>query len=150
MQVSVRKAGARDLESLLPLLRELDTAGDAGLTPEQGASILERMASYPNYAVYVAEDPDHRIVGCFALLVMDNLAHGGAPSAIIEDVVVDRDLRGRGIGRAMMGHAMSLAARAGCYKLVLSSNRSRTDAHDFYRSLGFTEHGVSFAVQLAR
>ena len=47
------------------------------------------------------------IVGSFALLIMDNLGHLGAPSAIVEDVVVDPALHGCGIGRQMMEFALT-------------------------------------------
>jgi GNAT superfamily N-acetyltransferase len=87
-------------------------------------------------------------VGTFALLIMDNLAHLGAPSAIVEDVCVDDQHRGRGIGRAMMTFAVEHARARGCYKLALSSNSARPDAHAFYRALGFQQHGLSFVVPL--
>ena len=84
----------------------------------------------------------------FALLIMDNLANGGMPSGIVEDVAVRRDLQGRGIGKAMMAFAMSECKRSGCYKMMLSSNEIRTDAHKFYESLGFVRHGYGFRVEL--
>ena len=37
--------------------------------------------------------------------------------------------------------------RAGCYKLALSSNLKRADAHRFYDSLGFERHGFSFVTR---
>ena len=64
------------------------------------------------------------MVGTFALLVMHNLGHLGAPSAIVEDVVVDPALprpRHRPGDDAL--RASSAAERSGCYKLVLSSER---------------------------
>jgi GNAT superfamily N-acetyltransferase len=47
----------------------------------------------------------------------------------------------------MMAHALSEARSAGCYKLALSSNRKRTQAHAFYESLGFVQHGLSFVIE---
>jgi GNAT superfamily N-acetyltransferase len=85
-------------------------------------------------------------VGTFALLVMDNLAHLGARSAVVEDVVVDAAHRGEGIGRAMMTHAVSVCREKGCYKMALSSNLKRERAHAFYDALGFERHGYSFRV----
>ena len=79
---------------------------------------------------------------------MDNLGHLGAPSAIVEDVVVDPAQHGHGIGRAMMRFAIERAQQAGCYKLVLSSNAARERAHAFYESLGFERHGYSFRIAL--
>jgi GNAT superfamily N-acetyltransferase len=65
-------------------------------------------------------------------------------------VAVDAGFRGRGIGRQMMQAAMDRAAAAGCYKLALSSNMKREEAHRFYRNLDFQQHGVSFSVPLTR
>jgi GNAT superfamily N-acetyltransferase len=118
------------------------------LSVEAAVPILRRMATYPEYAVHVALAPDGETVGTFALLVMDNLAHMGASSAIVEDVCVDHRRRGRGIGRALLCFAMDFARERGCYKLVLSSNVAREGAHAFYRALGFEQHGVSFHVRL--
>jgi len=148
MICTIRKAGEPDILPLLQLMAQLDTAGESPLSIAEGTRLLQKIATYPNYAIYLAEDQEGRIVGSFALLVMDNLAHRGAPSAVVEDVCVDESARGHGIGRAMMSFAMELAKQTGCYKLVLSSNGARTRAHEFYRSLGFSEHGVSFHVEL--
>jgi GNAT superfamily N-acetyltransferase len=79
---------------------------------------------------------------------MENLAHMGAPSALVENVVVDERCRSQGIGAAMMHFAMDEARRAGCYKLALSSNLVRERAHAFYDRLGFERHGYSFRVML--
>ena len=148
MDVAIRKAEEGDIEGVLRLVAQLDDAAAPLLTVDEGMRVLRKMATYPNYAVYVAEAGGGAIVGTFAFLVMDNLAHHGAPSAVIEDLCVDGSLRGQGIGRAMMLFAMELARRVGCYKLVLSSNKARTGAHRFYRSLGFVEHGLSFHFDL--
>lgn len=61
--------------------------------------IWARMASYPNYKLYVAVQ-GAQVVGTFALLVMDNLGHLGAPSAVVEDVAVDPAIQGQGRGKA--------------------------------------------------
>jgi GNAT superfamily N-acetyltransferase len=117
------------------------------LSVEAAVQLFRRIARYPDYHVFVAMD-GAALVGTFALLIMDNLAHVGAPSAVVEDVCVDEAHRRRGLGRAMMEFAMKSAAERGCYKLTLSSNIARASAHDFYRSLGFEQHGLSFRVSL--
>jgi len=89
-----------------------------------------------------------QIVGTFLLLIMDGLAHRGKPSGIVEDVVVDEQWRGKGIGKLMMQFAMDHCKRIGCSKLTLSSSMQRTAAHQFYESLGFQKHGYSFRVKL--
>jgi GNAT superfamily N-acetyltransferase len=79
---------------------------------------------------------------------MDNLGHGGTPSAVVEDVAVSPAWQGQGIGKRMMHFALAQARTAGCYKMALSSNLRRTSAHAFYESLGFRKHGYSFVMEL--
>lgn len=67
----------------------------------------------------------------------------------MEDVAVLNDLQGKGIGKLMMKFAMEKCKEAGCYKLVLSSNVKRIEAHAFYESLDFEKHGFSFKVKFA-
>jgi GNAT superfamily N-acetyltransferase len=140
----IRKAAERDLPAVVELYR---TFGDAKvLSPAAAARIFRRMRRYPDFTLYVSVD-EGRIVGTFALLIMDNLAHMGARSAVVEDVAVEPSLQGRGIGRAMMEFARRRARAAGCYKLALSSALKRKAAHRFYEALGFSRHGYSFLVQ---
>ena len=146
MDLEIRKAV--EVPAVLRLYAQPGMDNGRVLTVEAAAQILRRMATYPEYAVYVAKGNDGSVVGTFALLVMDNLAHMGTPSAVVEDVCVDERLHGQGIGRAMMRFAMEFARQNGCYKLALSSNAARERAHAFYRSLGFEQHGLSFHVLL--
>ena len=146
--LTIRPAAAADLERVLALYAQPQF--DAGnVLPLQTAQRLwERFGDYPDYTLYVAERAGD-IVGSFALLVMHNLGHLGAPSAIVEDVVVAPTSQGQGIGKAMMQFALDRCREKGCYKLVLSSNAKREDAHAFYESLGFERHGFSFRVDVA-
>jgi GNAT superfamily N-acetyltransferase len=140
--VDIRPARREDLAAILALYADLETDGQV-LDLPAAESILERMQQYPNYTVYVAV-VEGQIVGSFELLIMDNLAHVGAPSGIVEDVVVHPKWRGRGIGKQMMSFALEQCRQAGCYKLALSSNLKREAAHKFYAALGFQKHGYSF------
>ena len=148
MKLEIRAATETDLPSILRLYVEVEDDGRV-LPIEQARSIFARMRSYPDYVVYVAM-LGGSIVGTFALLIMDNLAHMGAPSGVLEDVVVQRDWRGKGVGKQMVRFAMDHCRERGCYKLALSSNINREAAHRFYDSLGFQRHGHSFVVRLSQ
>lgn len=142
-----RPALASDLPEVLRLYAQPDIDDGDILPLEDATRIWERMATYPDYKLYVAAQGT-QVVGTFALLIMDNLGHLGAPSALVEDVAVDPAVQGQGIGKAMMRHAMALAAESGCYKLALSSNLRREKAHAFYDALDFERHGFSFRMAL--
>jgi GNAT superfamily N-acetyltransferase len=145
----IRQATEGDLPAILRLYAQPTMDDGQVLALPAAVAIFRRMSSYPSYALYLAEEDARTAVGTFALLIVDNLAHGGAPSALVEDVCVDENRHRQGIGRAMMTRAMELARAHGCYKLVLSSNLARPAAHQFYQSLGFRQHGVSFHLDLA-
>lgn len=145
-EVVIRAATERDLPAVLALYAQPDLDDGNVLRADQAGAIFARFARYPNYTLYVAEEAQ-QVIGTFALLIMDNLAHRGTPSGVVEDVVVSAAHRGRGIGGAMMRFAMARCALHGCYKMALSSNLKRTAAHAFYDSLGFERHGFSFVVK---
>lgn len=142
---NVRQATKSDLLDVLRLYAQSDLDDGKVLSLPDAEQIYERMARCPSYNIYVAT-VGARVVGTYALLIMDNLGHMGAPSAIIEDVAVDPAQQGQGIGKAMMRHALQVATDHGCYKAVLSSNLKRERAHAFYESLGFARHGYSFRI----
>ena len=146
MTINVRKANREDLKDILQIYAEPDIDNGRILDIRSAESVLDKMQLYPNYSLYVAT-VDKQIVGSFAMLIMDNLAHMGAPSAIVEDVVVHSKWRGQGIGRLMIRYAMEKAREEKCYKLSLSCNINRDRAHRFYESLGFEKHGYSFLVK---
>eukprot|EP01137_Pigoraptor_chileana_P030200 Opistho-2@16459 len=146
MNIQIRQAIKEDLPQILNLYADVLDKGEV-LSLEQAETLFSKMTTYPNYKVYVAET-ESTIIGTFALLIMDNLAHLGTPSAVVEDVVVADNYQGKGIGKTMMIFAMEKCKEAGCYKLVLSSNLKRTEAHAFYESLAFEKHGFSFRADL--
>ena len=146
MNLLIREAGEVDLAGVLHLYAQPGLDNGEVLDENDARAVYRRFGRYPNYRLFVAE-LDGAIAGTFALLIMDNLAHRGAPSGVVEDVVVLAEHQGGGIGRRMMEHARSLCREAGCYKMALSSNLKREPAHAFYRSLGFEQHGYSFRVQ---
>lgn len=145
--VLIRPAEEEDLEAVLTLYAQPDLDDGAVLTREQAVEVFAKMRSYPDYKIYVAEFGGV-IIGTFALLIMDNLGHLGAPSGVIEDVAVDPKWQGQGIGTKMMQFALEVGRYRGCYKVALSSNLKREKAHHFYEKAGFTKHGYSFVVDI--
>ena len=144
--VQVREADERDLPGVLRIYAQPGLDEGDVFTEAEARAHYARLRSYPSYRLFVAVS-EGEIVGTFALLIMDNLAHKGAPSAVVEDVAVLPDRQGLGIGKAMMAFALERCREAGCYKMALSSNLKRGPAHAFYDALGFERHGYSFAIR---
>lgn len=147
MPITIREAMESDLPLILPLYAQLGMDDGRVLTVEQARTIFRRLRRYPDYKLFVAAGAGE-ILGVFAMLIMENLGHRGAPSALVEDVVVRADRRRRGVGREMMRFAMNRAGEKGCYKIALFSHENRVEAHQFCENLGFQRHGYSFLVEL--
>jgi ribosomal protein S18 acetylase RimI-like enzyme len=57
--------------------------------------------------------------------------------SIVEDVIVDENMRRRGIAEALMLRAIDLAREAGASGVSLTSNPKREAANKLYQSMGF-------------
>ena len=142
-QVEIRDACEDDLGGVLRVLAESGIDGGKSFTLGEAKEQFARLRQQSGFRLLVAI-ADGEIVGTYSLLIMEKLGKRGTPAGVVEDVAVIPSRQGQGIGRAMMEHARDACRQAGCYKLALSSNLRREDAHRFYDSLGFERHGFSF------
>ncbi|HWU31789.1 MAG TPA: GNAT family N-acetyltransferase [Marmoricola sp.] len=136
MAISVREAKSQDLEALLGLYRSLHPA-DPVLAPGVAERTYRQMLSMPLLTIYVLED-EMNVVATATLTVIPNLTRGAAPYALIENVVVAEERRGRGVGKQLMSGVLAAAWRAGCYKATLTTGSSDPAVHGFYESAGFS------------
>lgn len=136
----IREATAADVPKILELYRQLalNPAEREALqaNPEHGEKAFREMAALEGYHLLVAE-LDGQVVGTTVLAVLPGLAHGISHWGVVEFMVVDEAHRSRGIGRALIDRATEIAQAAGCYKIMLGSNKQRHDAHRFYRRAGY-------------
>ena len=101
---------------------------------------LAEIVDSPASILLVARDVDGTIVGSLTLVVF-RIPTG--VRAWIEDVVVDEEARGRGVGEALSREALSRAAAAGARTVDLTSRPSREAANRLYRRLGFVERDTN-------
>ncbi|HEU4423926.1 MAG TPA: GNAT family N-acetyltransferase [Pilimelia sp.] len=138
IEVAFRPARRSDVPAILALLAD-DSLG-AGREPVTDAApylrAFDEIDADPRNELVVA-DRDGEVVGTLQLTVIPSLSRRGARRAQIEAVRVHADLRGAGLGRRMIGWAVDRARAHGCALVQLTTDKRRTDAHRFYRSLGF-------------
>ena len=101
--------------------------------PPPTAEALEAIATSDASRLLIAQ-ADGIIVGSLTLVLV-RIPTG--LRAIIEDVVVDEQCRGQGVGRALNEAALELARAAGAVTVDLTSRPSREAANRLYLSLGF-------------
>lgn len=86
-------------------------------------------------------------VGRATLYVLQNDLHT-EPLGLLEDLYVEEDQRGAGIGTTLVEGAKRVAKGKGCYKLVATSRLERPEVHELYERLGFERHGYEFRMDL--
>jgi ribosomal protein S18 acetylase RimI-like enzyme len=149
---TIREATEADLPQLVALLAQLgpDDPEREDLSsplPFQYHMVLRQIVDTPGQQVFVMVER-RKIMGTAALSVIPNISHRGTPYAIIENVVVDAKVRSKGYGELLMRQLIEEAKRAGCYKVELTSNKRRTEAHRFYERLGFQRTHEAFRLDL--
>jgi GNAT superfamily N-acetyltransferase len=132
-----RDASRADVPAIVAMLAD-DSLGQgregADLAPYLAA--FDQIAANPAHQLIVAEDAG-RIIATCQLTILSGLSRQGARRALVEAVRVTADLRGRGIGAALMEECEARARAAGCGMIQLTTDRSRHDAHRFYERLGY-------------
>ena len=138
--VSFRVAVAADLPALLRLLVDDDLAQARGgytaqITPAVAAA-FDEIERDPSNELWVGER-DGEVIAMLQLTLIPGLSRGGMKRALVEAVRVRADLRGQGIGEALMKYVEQRAKAAGCGLIQLTTDKQRLAAHRFYERLGF-------------
>ncbi len=108
--------------------------------PAPGGHELAEMVRSPATILLMARDSDKGLVGSLTL-VLFRIPTG--VRAWIEDVVVDKDSRGRGVAEIMCREALNRASAAGARTVDLTSRPSREGANRLYRRLGFEQRDTN-------
>jgi len=141
-ELTIRMAGPDDLPALLELYRQLHP-DDEPLSPAVGAHLLDQLSLYPGSSISVGMRGDVLAATC-TLIVIPNITRGGAPYALIENVVTDARYRKRGYGKLILAAAMSDAWRHGCYKVMLLTGSKEPATLRFYEEAGFEQSKTGF------
>jgi len=135
--VRFRAAEGRDVPRLVALIGELFAIETAfTVDPARQERGLRALLAAPYARVLVAEGKG-QIVGLCSVQLAVSTAEG-ALSGLIEDVVVDRAWRGKGIGRALLDEAEAWARGQGAARVQLLADQRNAPALEFYKGRGWT------------
>ncbi len=154
----IRQAEKNDIPRLTSLLHQvLDVhqkarpdifrAGAAKYTQNELCEILEDETR----PVFVAVDDRGEVVGyCFCIFIChenDNILTD-IKTLYIDDLCVDENARGGGVGKQLYQFAVAFAKAQGCYNLTLNVWADNKNALGFYRSLGLGEQKIGMELIL--
>jgi GNAT superfamily N-acetyltransferase len=131
MNLIIRKGTELDIEELL----RLNYQWGYEITRKELMDQLKRIDTMENAAVFVAETKGF-VRG--RVFVMEHITFGSEPFVEIHGLVVDKDFRELGIGKALVQKAKEWGRQRGFKVLRLRSNINRPGAKLFYPAIGFT------------
>lgn len=143
--MQIRCAGREDIAPLLQLYRHLNP-DDGETTMETALGQWQRLKLYPGSDILIGCVEGVIVTTC-TLVVIPNLTRGGAPYALIENVVTDVAHRKCGYGKAVLKEAMEAAWRAGCYKVMLLTGSKLPETLKFYQDAGFEQSKTGFQMR---
>ena len=77
------------------------------------------------------------------------MVHRAAPIGRISPLVVAEEAQGHGIGRMLVEAAETWMRKKGCNLVEVTSNDRRSEAHAFYRHMGYERTSIRFAKKLS-
>jgi len=86
-------------------------------------------------------------IGRAFLYILYNDLHK-KPFGLLEDVFVDEDCRGKGIGTELVNKVIEEAKKQGCYKIIATSRHTRPKVHKLYQGFGFENWGIEFRLNI--
>ena len=133
-ELIIRKIIESDLEN--GFLESLDNLRQtSNLEQNSVRNILKKILENENHIIHVAE-LNGKIVGSTTLLIEQKFIHEGRFVGHIEDVVVNKEFEGQGIGMKLVLSLLDVAKERKCYKTILNCEDKLIP---FYEKIGFKQ-----------
>lgn len=137
--VRIEPATIEDLPQLVDLLIDLFTQeSDFQPDREKQSRGLRLILEQPNRGRIFVVRNENCIIGMINLLITISTAEGGFV-LLLEDLVIHKDHRGQGYGRALLEYACEFAREKGFSRITLLTDKPNIIAKEFYLHHGFVE-----------
>ena len=124
------------------LLAELSTRVESNMFPHEKEDEFVKSLG-ENHIIYVVEDVENnQVIASATLLIEPKIINNFSKVGHIEDVVVNSEYRGRGVGKMVGSFLTDIAKERGCYKCTLDCG---PDKKPFYESCGYRVRGYQMA-----
>lgn len=135
--LNIRTAAPIDIPAMVNLLSEL-FAQEAEFSPHapRQARALKMILDRPETGILFLACDGASVAGMISLLFTISTAEGGRVCSL-EDMVVAKPHRGRGVGRSLLTHAIDYAAAQGFLRITLLTDSTNAVAIEMYKRHGF-------------
>lgn len=123
------------------LINQLFKLPDINVTYDDFCKIIDNMKQQNGFTYVISDDETRKIIACGKIII--ELKSHGSKMGIIQDVVVDSNMRGLGLGKKIVEQLIDRGKKEKCYKIILNSNDNNIN---FYEKCGFEKKGVEMCV----
>ncbi|MBQ6504737.1 MAG: GNAT family N-acetyltransferase [Flexilinea sp.] len=145
--MNIRTAEEKDIDRILDLLSQVLEI-HAAIRPDYfkpgttkySREELNTMLKDDNRLIYVAADENDSVMGYAFCEIRDQKHRDNLVpfrSVYIDDLCVDKKLRGKHIGQELFNHVRQKAKELGCYEISLNVWEGNDNARRFYENIGF-------------
>ena len=139
-------------ESDLPAIENLALQLIESMESKEG---IDLQGIYKNFRNLLKDSNSHilvaevngTVVGFISFAIHRTLLHIGL-SGLIDELIVDKKHRGKGIGKQLVYAAIEKCKHIGCYEIEVTTEFTNINARKFYKSCGFEERGVILEKEL--
>ncbi len=100
-----------------------------------------------SYAIKFTVKENNEVIGRARLYILFNDLHA-EPYGFLEDLFVNEEHRGKGIGKQLINALINEAKSQKCYKIIGTSRHARPEVHAMYEKIGFKDYGKEFRMDL--
>lgn len=133
----IREINYNDFDGLLTLYMQLHD----NPFPQKSDDVMKvwnSIVDNENYHIVVAEEGG-KIVSSCTCVIIPNLTHNQRPYAFVENVITDKNYRGKGYATKLLDYVKSIAQQGNCYKIMLMTGSRLDSTLKFYESAGYNQ-----------
>lgn len=137
MSYNIRKLHPLDYyKGFLEILKQLTVVGDINF--ENFLKRYNQIEINPNHYYFVIEE-NEKILGSGAIIIENKFVHNCGNIGHIEDIVIDKNQRGNGLGKLLIEYLINIAKNNQCYKVILDCHEKNKK---FYEKCGFINKNI--------
>jgi len=98
--------------------------------------------------ILLSATENNKLAGSVMGIVCQELYGDCKPFLVLENMIVDKNIRKRGVGKLLLKKLEEIAALRDCSQIILVTEMERLDACAFYESCGFQKNNKGYKKKL--
>ena len=98
-----------------------------------------------NKKIYIMKNNDNEILATGTIILEQKFTHNFLKVGHIEDIVVNKTQRGKGLGKLLIDFLVKVAKNNNCYKIILNCSEKYKK---FYEKCGFSSKNIEMSLYL--